>query len=184
MLVKALYCRMKTVNHDILIQDCLKNKRKAQALLFDLYKDAMFTICLRITGDYNSASDAMQEGFIAVFTGLEKFRRESSLGAWIKTIMIRTALKKLKNFSFDYDENIPDIPISIDQDLTGEELHKAIMQLDEGYRAVFVLFEVENYSHNEIADFLGISPGTSKSQLYHSKRKLKAILKKMYDYER
>ncbi len=162
-----------------LVSLCLQQDRMAQKALFDRYKDAMYTLCLRVLGREESAQDALQEAFIAVFSSLDKFRGESTLGAWIKTIVVRTAYRKLRKETSHIEE--------IDQELTGElldwgdylqaeYLEKAIASLPPGYRSVFVLIEVEGYAHKEVADMLGISVGTSKSQLYHAKRYLQRIL--------
>lgn len=169
---------------DILIKNCIKNNRKSQKELYDKYKDAMFTICLRITGNYDDAADALQDGFISVFKGLSSFKGESTFGAWIKTIMVRSSVRRLKKIFFVDEEKIHEEPVLFDSDLSGDDLHNAILQLDEGYRSIFVLYEVEGYTHNEIGEMLNISPGTSKSQLHYAKKKLKKILKKIYDYER
>jgi RNA polymerase sigma factor (sigma-70 family) len=174
---------MKTTNEDILIQGCLANKRKYQKQLYNNYKDAMFTICLRITGNENDALDSLQEGFISVFNSLKSFQGKSSLGAWIKTIMVRKSLKKLNNIHFIEIENIPN-QIIFETEISGNDLHEAILKLDKGYRTVFVLYEIEGYSHREISEMLKISEGTSKSQLHHAKAKLKQILKQYYNYER
>ena len=75
----------------LLVQECLNQDRKAQKRLYDRYKDAMYTLCYRITNDFELAHDVLQEAFLAVFRGLHNFRGESTLGAWIKTIVVRTA---------------------------------------------------------------------------------------------
>lgn len=79
-----------------LIKQCLKQNRKAQETLYNKYKDAMYSICLRFTSNQDDAREALQEGFITVFTELKKFRGESGIGSWIRTIMIRNAIKVLK----------------------------------------------------------------------------------------
>lgn len=169
---------------NILLKACLQNDRKAQKELFDLYKNGMFTICLRITGDEEDAKDALQEGFIAVFNNLKSFKSNSTIGAWIKTIMVRTALRKVKKMHFEEIENVESQTVSFDDSFSGEVLHKAIMQLDDGFRTVFILYEVEGYSHKEIAEMIGISLGTSKSQLHYAKKKLQSIIVNKYEYER
>ena len=113
-----------------------------------------------------------------VFKHINNFRGEASIGSWIKTIVTRTALEKVKQkIRFEplegqaYEEVI-DWGHHLDIDY----LEKAIQSLPEGYRAVFVLIEIEGYAHKEVSMMLGISVGTSKSQLYHAKRKLKELL--------
>ncbi|MBI9069139.1 MAG: RNA polymerase sigma factor [Salinivirgaceae bacterium] len=162
----------------VLIKLCLSNNRQAQFELFNKYKDAMYTLAYQITGNYNDAEDALQDTFINVFMNLKSFKGESTIGAWIKTILIRNSIKKTKAV-FKYDD-ISEVSISeqfnIDDNLTGETIEKALLELNKGYRTVFVLSEVEGYKHREIAEILGISEGTSKSQLFHAKKQLKKKL--------
>ena len=139
----------------------------------------------RITGSFDEAEEVLQDAFLSVFRNLSKFRRESTLGAWIKTIVVRTAIKKVKKkVYFDPIEDHHQREEIInwgEVNLNVEYLEKAINELPEGYRAVFILVEVEGYPHKEIAKILNISEGTSKSQLFHAKKKLRNILES-YDY--
>ncbi|MDW3651569.1 MAG: RNA polymerase sigma factor [Bacteroidia bacterium] len=166
----------------ILLEACLRGDAIAQKQLYDRYKDAMFTLAYRICNDFEVAQDALQEGFVGVFRGMKNFRKESTLGAWIKTIIIRTAYKKLKKETLMQPLN-PEIEDSVidwgGQKLDVEYLEKAIQALPSGYRSVFVLIEVEGYAHKEVANILGISVGTSKSQLFYAKRQLRKQLNAM-----
>lgn len=162
-----------------LVHSCLKNDRLAQKNLYDKYKKAMYSLSYRITGDFESANDVLQDAFVKVFRGLPSFRGESTLGAWIKTIVVRTAysyLRKEKMFFEDIDDLSQAPKIDWGHYLDTEYLEKAILSLPEGYRMVFVLVEIEGYTHKEVAGLLGISEGTSKSQLFYSKKKLREIL--------
>ena len=127
-----------------LVQSCLENDRLAQKNLYDKYRKAMFTLSYRITGDFEAANDVLQEGFVKVFKGLTSFRGESTLGAWIKTIIVRTAyshLRKEKMF-FEPVENIAQTAtVDWGHYLDAEYLEKAILSLPEGYRTVFILVE-------------------------------------------
>ena len=153
-------------------------------MLFDRYKDSMYTIIFCMLGDRDDAADALQEGFIETFKAIHQFQGKSTLGAWMKIIMIRAAIKKQRKViplsSLD-ELGVSEEPktISWDENLTGEYLEKAIHRLPPGYKNVFLLVEVEGYSHNEVAEMLEISAGTSKSQLYHSKRMLQKLLKEL-----
>lgn len=164
-----------------LIDACLKNDRIAQRDLYDRYSKAMYTIAYRMAGEHELAADILQEAFIKVFRSLAKFRRESTLGAWIKTIVVRTALSHLKKQP-KFDE-LPPIDGSEGGSwgdfLEVEYLEKAIRALPTGYRTVFLLIEVEGYAHKEVAELLGITVGTSKSQLYYAKKKLRQIISKL-----
>ncbi|MEL6672159.1 MAG: RNA polymerase sigma factor [Bacteroidota bacterium] len=162
-----------------LVEACLREDRKAQKQLFDLYKDAMYTLCYRITSDTELAQDALQEGFVGVFRGMKNFRKESSLGAWIKTIMVRTAYKKIRKESRfqSLDEEVAEQLIDWGSYIDVSYLEQAIQALPPGYRTVFVMIEVEGYSHKEVAATMGISVGTSKSQLFYAKKHLQKKLK-------
>ncbi|MFM8362456.1 MAG: RNA polymerase sigma factor [Haliscomenobacter sp.] len=164
-----------------LIQACLREDRLAQRALYERYNQAMYTLAYRITGDFELANDVLQEAFVKVFQHLAHFRRESTLGAWIKTIVLRTAISKVKRQQvFDPEEAIPaDYALDWGDFIEAEYLQQAINSLPPGYRTVFVLIEVEGYSHQEVADLLGISTGTSKSQLFYAKKRLRETLKKM-----
>ncbi|MEO1260591.1 MAG: RNA polymerase sigma factor [Bacteroidota bacterium] len=162
-----------------LVQSCLRNDRLAQKNLYDKYKKAMYSLSYRITGDFESANDVMQDAFVKVFRGLPSFRGDSTLGAWIKTIVVRTAyshLRKEKIFLEDIDNLTKQPSVDWGHYLDTEYLEKAILSLPEGYRMVFVLVEIEGYTHKEVAAMLGISEGTSKSQLFYSKKKLRELL--------
>jgi RNA polymerase sigma-70 factor (ECF subfamily) len=161
-----------------LVTRCLSGDRQAQRQLYDRYKDAMYTLCYRISNDHEQAADALQEAFIGVFRGLPAYRYASTLGAWIRTIVVRTAYKKLRREVSHEPLETASGHETLDWGvhLDAEILEKAIQSLPAGYRAVFVLIEVEGYSHKEAAELLGISVGTSKSQLYYAKRQLQQKL--------
>jgi RNA polymerase sigma factor (sigma-70 family) len=139
----------------------------------------MFTIAYRIINDYDNANDALQEAFIQIFKDIKQFRGESTLGAWIKTIVVRTAIKKLKKENAYSQNGIPQNgeTISWPEEMRGEDLEKAIMSLADGCRAIFLLIEVEGYKHKEVAEILNISEGTSKSQLNYAKKQLQILLR-------
>lgn len=161
-----------------LIEGCLAQDRRAQKALYDKYKDAMYTLAFRITADSDLAQDALQEAFLGVFMGIRHFQRRSTLGAWIKTIVIRQAYKRIRkeNPSLPIEAVPPEYAISWSNPLEAEYLEKVIQALPPGYRSVFVLVEIEGFRHKEVAEILGISVGTSKSQLFHAKKMLKKQL--------
>ena len=167
-----------------LIEDCLQNDRLAQKALYERYCRAMYTVAYRITNDFEQANDVLQEAFVKVFQNLATFRRESSLGAWIKTIVVRTALSKLRKKQFTDPLEYADLDDWVDWGdyLEAEYLEKAIQTLPEGYRAVFLLIEVEGFSHKEVADLLGITVGTSKSQLFYAKKNLRKTINDLLNF--
>ncbi len=161
-----------------LIAGCLSGNRIAQRELYDRYKNAMYTLAYRITGNFEDAGDALQEGFVEVFRHLPKFRSESTLGAWIKAIVVRKSLRQRKMEVFEplADHMHEPFVDSIGESVNAAHLEEAILSLPDGYRTVFVLIEVEGYMHSEVAEMCGISEGTSKSQLFYAKKRLKTIL--------
>jgi RNA polymerase sigma factor (sigma-70 family) len=164
---------------DELVNNCLKGERLAQKEVYDRYKDAMYNIALRITNNPDDACDCLQEAFIQIYRDLGKFNKMSTLGAWIKTIVVRTAIKTKKALYLteSIDEVRSDEIIEWPNELSGEDLNRAISELSDGYRMVFLLTEVEGYTHKEVAEMLNISAGTSKSQLFHAKKLLQKKLK-------
>lgn len=167
-----------------LIEACRNGDRLAQKSLYDKYSRAMYTLAYRMTGEFELANDVLQEAFLKVFRHLDSFRAESTLGAWIRTIVVRTALSKIRRKP--PTESLEDHHTAQLIDWGGtrmdtEYLERAIKALPEGYRAVFVLIEVEGYSHQEVADLLGISVGTSKSQLFYAKKRLRESLRALLD---
>ncbi|WP_243651085.1 RNA polymerase sigma factor [Hymenobacter gummosus] len=167
----------------LLLAGCRAQERAAQYKLYQRYKSAMFSSALRILGSRDLAQDALQESFVDVFRQIDNFRGEATLGSWIKTIVVRASLRILKREQrmevYDADRHAEPL-VAWHDNLTGEALEKAINELPAGYRAVFCLIEVEGYMHREVAEMLGISEGTSKSQLFHAKKLLQVKLHHLY----
>ncbi len=161
-----------------LISACIQNNRLAQRTLYDRYKRAMFTLAYRLTSDFDDANDVLQDAFLDVFRKLETFRGDATLGAWIRAIVVRKAYRKLGKPKFlALMEEIPDESlIDWGSSINAEYLEKAIQSLPEGFRTVFVLIEIEGYTHKETAEILGIAEGTSKSQLFYAKKRLREFL--------
>jgi RNA polymerase sigma factor (sigma-70 family) len=161
-----------------LINGCRKHDPKFQRQLYDRYKNAMYSLAYRLVGDFEDAQDVLQEAFIEVFRNLGSFKGESTLGAWIKTILTRKAIRKFKSrIRFEKYEDLPENTlIEWETDMDVEMLEKALLSLPEGFRTVLVLYEIEGYKHAEIARMLEISEGTSKSQLFYAKKKLKELI--------
>jgi RNA polymerase sigma factor (sigma-70 family) len=162
-----------------LIDACIQNNRFAQRTLYDRYKRAMYTLAYRLTSDFDDANDVLQDAFLDVFKNLTNFRKDATLGAWIKTIVARKAYQKFKKPKFiEIKENFEENElVSFVENLDSEYLEKAILSLPEGFRTVFVMIEIEGFTHREVGELLSISEGTSKSQLFHAKKRLREILK-------
>jgi RNA polymerase sigma factor (sigma-70 family) len=154
-----------------LIKECLRDKPAAQRLLYERYAKTMLGVCYRYTKSLRDAEDVLQEGFIKVFLNLKQFKFEGELGAWIRRIMVNTALNFLKrNSKYSSEMYFAEHPLHpvVDDNpavlLQAKELADLIRQLPHGYQTIFNLFAVEGYSHVEIGQMLGISDATSRSQ--------------------
>jgi RNA polymerase sigma factor (sigma-70 family) len=154
-----------------LVKDCLKDKPQAQKELYEHFAEKMLGICYRYTRSIRDAEDVLQEGFVKVFRHLDQYKHEGELGAWIRRIMVNTALNFLKRnrkyqdemyFTEEYLH-----PVTTDEPIVrmqAKELADLIRQLPQGYQVIFNLHAVEGYTHVEIGEMLGISDGTSRSQ--------------------
>ncbi len=171
---------------EALIEACKAGDRKAQRQLFERYKDKMFALCLRYAPSRADAEDILQEGFVKVFRDLPAWRGEGSFEGWVRRIMTRTAidwLKRRRTLPLDDVENhewhLGELPADVDEPAPAARMLTRLMQqLPDGFRAVLNLHVIEGYSHPEIAEILGISVGTSKSQLSRAKAALRHMWEK------
>ncbi len=154
-----------------LVKECLKGKPQAQRQLYDQYASVMLGVCYRYTRSMRDAEDVLQEGFIKVYNHLGQFKHEGDLGAWIRRIMVNTALNYLKKnrryqeemyFTEEYLHPVVEEDPAVR--MHAKELADLIRQLPQGYQVIFNLHAVEGYTHVEIGEMLGISDGTSRSQ--------------------
>jgi RNA polymerase sigma-70 factor (ECF subfamily) len=147
-----------------------------------MYSPKMFGVCLRYSGHQEDAQDILQEGFIKVFRNLEKFRREGSFEGWMRRIFVNTAIEHYRKsinlypVSESQENNVEDKEWNAFDKLALKDLVKLIQTLSPGYRTVFNLYVVEGYTHREIAEMMGISEGTSKSQLARAKAILQNLI--------
>src|SRR5665213_3045491 len=153
-----------------------------QRLLYDQFSPKMYGVCLRYAENTEDANDVMQEGFIKVYKSLSKFRSEGSFEGWIRRIFINTSIEhyrkkiKLYNVTEVQENTIEDTDLKILSSLAVKDLLNIINELSPGYKQVFNMHVIEGYSHKEIAEILGITEGTSKSQLARAKGVLKKII--------
>lgn len=165
-----------------LLQRCLLGESQAQYVLYNRYVTAMYNTAVRMVPQSAEAEDVLQEGFTKVFQQLHTFRSESTVGAWIKRIVVNTALQHLRKrqqlqfVALDTWTDPPDEPPDEADTWDAPMLHEAIKKLPDGCRVVFTLFAVENMGHKAIAEELGISESTSKTQYMRAKKLLKAQL--------
>ncbi len=168
---------------DELVERCLQGDRDAYFLLYKQYSRSMFNVGYRIVGDEAEAEDVLQEAFISAFRNLSRYRGDATFGAWLKRIVVNKAInavnkRKMERFPDDHQIDIvqEEADDRVDFPFTVEKVKHAIAQLPDGYRMVLSLYLLEGYDHGEIAEILGISESTSKSQFNRSKKKLKEIL--------
>jgi RNA polymerase sigma-70 factor (ECF subfamily) len=173
----------KGVNDAELVAEVLRGEARAERELYDRHVDRVFRLAYRMSGDETLARDLTQDTFIRAFGKLAEFRGESSIATWLHTIatsVILNGLKKVKRIrSREQDgDTLPDVPVSrreSEPDLK-LKLAAAIDALPDGYRMVFVMHDVEGYTHDEIGAALGIQQGTSKAQLFRARARLRSEL--------
>jgi RNA polymerase sigma-70 factor (ECF subfamily) len=136
----------------------------------------MYAVCLRYANNSDDAQDLLQEGFIKVYKNLHRFRAEGSFEGWVRRVFINSSIEhyrkkqaKLTTVSDKEENTIEDSDISALDSLAERDIINLIQDLSPGYRTVFNLYVIEGYSHKEIGELLGISEGTSKSQLARAK---------------
>ena len=171
-----------TPTHQDLVLRCREGRRDAQYELYRLYSRAMYNTALRMLQNAHDAEDVLQSVFLEVFTKIDTFRFESSLGSWIKRITINKCINFLKSRRLTLQEltagfdRLPEEEASPEPEYNVERINRAIGELPDGYRVVFSLYAVEGYDHEEIAQILQITEATSKSQYSRAKAKLRGML--------
>jgi len=166
------------MNLNNLIANCIQNDREAQRKLYENYKDSLYTIVFRITGDRETSNDLLQETFIDAFKNLSKLKERDYFYSWIRKILVRKAYASLKaRHRTEELEAINDLQTKQSHKLDVEYIETAIQKLPYKSRTVFVMAEIEGFSHKEISESLNISVGTSKSQLHYAKSNLKKTLR-------
>ncbi|MEL6810663.1 MAG: sigma-70 family RNA polymerase sigma factor [Bacteroidota bacterium] len=166
-----------------LIEKCKQRNPKAQEALYRQYSGVLFGICLKYSPNRVEAEDNLQDAFITIFSRIEQYQGKGSFEGWIKRITVNTALQKYRKkkvFDISNEELIEDVEVEVDQnEIPLDFLLKIIQELPDRYRLVFNLYVLDGYSHKEIAEMMGISDGTSKSNLARARMILKT---KVDDY--
>ena len=161
-----------TISETDLIKGCIEGNRQMQEELYKRFSGKMYAVCLRYANNADDAQDLLQEGFIKVYRNLHRFRAEGSFEGWIRRVFVNSSIEHFRKKALqlskvsDKEENtIEDTDSSALDKMAEKDIVRLIQELSPGYRTVFNLYVVEGYSHREIGDMLGISEGTSKSQL-------------------
>jgi RNA polymerase sigma-70 factor (ECF subfamily) len=167
-----------------LIEGCLQSDREAQRKLYRYFYGYAMSVCVRYSKSNEEAREVLNDGFMKVFTKIEKYDSEKSFKGWLRRIMINTALDNYRhNFKHYHHRDLE----AAEHEVTSEtithqfshaELMVLIQRLSPAYRAVFNLYAIDGYTHEEISEMLGISVGTSKSNLFKARANLQAMLKK------
>ncbi len=164
-----------------LIQGCKKQDRKIQKILYERYSARYFGVCKRYMKDVEAAEDVLVKGFLKIFENINSFESKGSFEGWMQRIIVNECLMELRkkqDFTIYLESsNIqPQKDATILETLYEQDVLKLLEFLPVGCRTVFNLYVIEGYKHNEIAERLNISEGTSKSQLNLAKEKLKVLL--------
>lgn len=177
---------MKVINlhNDLkrLVAKAKQNNRKAQEQLYGMFAPKMLGVCRQYIKDISLAEEVMITGFFKAFTKIDSFRNEGSFEGWLRRIMIRESIsfiRKEKQLKFDSEDaisNTQEHATYLDTQLDVEHLQQIIDQLPQGYKLVFVMYAIEGYKHSEIANELGITESTSKSQLFKARKLLQRKL--------
>ncbi len=165
-----------------LIEGCKRQDRQAQKLLYDTYASKMYTLCCRYIKEKMEAEDVLIVSFTKILERIDQFKGDGSFEGWIRRVVVNESLsylRKNKNMYLETDMEAADREPDLNQlesHLQAEDLVKMIEGLPTGYRVVFNLYAIDGYSHKEIADQLGISENTSKSQLSRARAALQKHL--------
>lgn len=177
-----MHLKIYRAKEDELIKGCLRRDSSAQKVLYDTYSSKMYGLCYRYVKDSMDAEDILITAFMKIFDKIHQFKSEGSFEGWIRRIVVNEALTFLRRnrsmyleTDLDQADREPDYNALSDH-LEAEDLLTMIQELPTGYRIVFNLYAIDGYSHKEIADQLGISENTSKSQLSRARTYLQKVL--------
>lgn len=170
-----------------LVEGCRSGDRLSQKALYDALSRKMFAVCLRYMGDRDAAEDVLQDGFVTLFSKLDSFTGAGSFEGWARKIFVNTALMSLRrkdvlrnteevDAAFGLSEESP-TPV---QQIGYRELMKLVSELPPGFRTVFNMYVIEGYSHKEIAEALGVTEVTSRSQLQRARTLLQDKIKEKH----
>ena len=171
------------ISESDLLEGCRRGDRRLQHELYNRYAPKMYGVCLRYASNAEEAEDILQEGFIKIFNKIDSYRGEGSFEGWIRRIFVNTAIEHFRKKTYlqpitETEENtVEGKYLSVLDNLAEKDIIQLIQQLSPGYRTVFNMYVVEGYTHKQIAEMLGISEGTSKSQLSRAKLILQDLVK-------
>ena len=183
----VLHLNLEMLSEEEILQGCIKNDPRSQKLLYEKYSRGLMGVCMRFTGNRDEAEDVLQEGFVKIFVNIGNYQAKSSLIAWMRRILINTAITMYhKNQKHRHHYDVDDFKEKTVADTewdgaeyTREELFGIIKELPAGYKMVFNLYAIEGYKHKEIADLMKIDINTSKSQYSRAKKHIQVKLEEL-----
>jgi RNA polymerase sigma-70 factor (ECF subfamily) len=173
-----------------LIAGCLKGDSRSQQAIHKMFYGKMKAVCMRYTRDSDQAMDILQEGFLKVFNNLDRYSGVGTFEGWVRRIMVNLSIDRFRKLKHDFvllgdnhsmeewEEETEEEVAENDEiyDITPEQIIEAMRQLSPAYRTVFNLYVYEDYTHQDIAEELGISIGTSKSNYAKARKNMKKLL--------
>lgn len=170
-----------------LILGCKKQDRRCQQRIYEKYAPVMYGICLRYSADAHTAQDLLHDGFMKVFSHINSYEGKGSFEGWMKRVFINMSLEvirkgKIQKIYTEDIERVPDLENLPDQIDNSDEISESVLlgmiqTLPQGYRTVFNMYAIEDYSHKEIGQMLGIAEGTSRSQYIRARQLLQLKIK-------
>ncbi len=174
---------IKSIDHYILLENCLLNKEWAQKELYDTYSSELYSICYRYAIDSHEAKDILQEGFIRIFTNIKQYRGDGVLIGWMRRVIITTALNYIKKHKKELVKEIETnkvesygITNNIDAALHTKDIMKAFMQLPYNYRSILGLHIIEGYTYKEISNLLSLEESSCRTKVHRGKLMLQKII--------
>ena len=167
-----------------LILNCKNQDLKAQEELYNKFSSTLFSVCLKYSPNYHEAEDNLQDAFITIFNRIEQFKGKGSFEGWMKRVTVNTVLQKYRKqrvFSLSNEEQLEEAVIEIEDNAVPLDfLLKIVQELPDRYRLVFTMYVLDDYAHKEISEIVGISVGTSKSNLARARGILKVKIEDYY----
>lgn len=170
-----------------LIAAVRKGEAKAQKTLYERFAPTMFAVCSRYAPDSDTAKDLLQDGFVKVFTKIDSYAGTGSFEGWMRRVFATTCLEFLRQnnalkFASSIDDQVvqvADVDATVVEQLSAQEMMELINGLSDGYRTVFNMYAIEGYSHAEIAQQLGVSEVTSRTQYMRARKILQGLIQKL-----
>jgi len=167
-----------------LILNCKNQDVKAQEELYKIFSSILFSVCLKYSPSYHEAEDNLQDAFITIFSRIEQFKGKGSFEGWMKRVTVNTVLQKYRKqrvFNLSNEEQLEEAVIEIEDNAVPLDfLLKIVQELPDRYRLVFTMYVLDDYAHKEISEIVGISVGTSKSNLARARGILKVKVEDYY----